>query len=345
MKVGIHKDYYNQEAAFLKKYEEILEYNGIECIQLDINDLDFWEQVKTIDLFIYRWRHFDNDRMIANTILPILEKDMKINIFPDQNTCWHFDDKIRQYYLLNSYNFPFTECWVFWDKKKALEWLENTKFPVIFKLAGGAGSSNVVKIENKKTAERIIKTMFGQGVRSGQLPIKNSTKAVDNTFSKYIRSKARKILNFAKGKDTSVFWQIDKNYVLFQKYLPKNTFDTRITIIGNRAFGFRRMTREDDFRASGSGNIDHDPSKINMDCVKLAFEISNKLNFQSMAYDFLYNENGDTEICEISYTYQDVAVYNCNGYWDSELNWYEGHFWPHYCQLVDLLNLKDLKQP
>ena len=62
-----------------------------------------------------------------------------------------------------------------------------------------------------------------------------------------------------------------------------------------------------------------------------------------MAYDFLYDENKKPAFSEISYTYQDVAVRNCPGYWDSDLNWNEGHYWPQYFQLMDALNLPDLK--
>ena len=44
-----------------------------------------------------------------------------------------------------------------------------------------------------------------------------------------------------------------KDYVYFQKFLPNNKYDIRIVVIGDRAFGFIRYNRENDFRASGSG--------------------------------------------------------------------------------------------
>ncbi len=115
-------------------------------------------------------------------------------------------------------------------------------------------------------------------------------------------------------------WQISKNYVLFQKFLPKNSFDTRVTTIGKRIFAFRRFTRENDFRVSGSGNIDYYIDKIDPNLLELALTISKEMNFQSMAYDFLYNEDGSPEICEISYSYVDKAIYDCPGYWDENLN-------------------------
>ena len=68
---------------------------------------------------------------------------------------------------------------------------------------------------------------------------------------------------------------------------------------------FRRFVRDNDFRASGSGKIDYNIDDIDPRVVKLSLEISKALKFQSMAYDFLFNENNQPEICEISYTFID----------------------------------------
>lgn len=51
---------------------------------------------------------------------------------------------------------------------------------------------------------------------------------------------------------------LTKKYVYFQDFIPGNDFDTRVTIIGDRAFGFTRNVRPGDFRASGSGNVGYD---------------------------------------------------------------------------------------
>ncbi len=134
-------------------------------------------------------------------------------------------------------------------------------------------------------------------------------------------------------------------YVLFQEFLPNNDFDTRVTVIGNRAYAFRRFNRKGDFRSSGSGLIDYNIVPIDLNFIKIAFEVSKKLGFQSMAYDFLKDQNGNPLFCEFSYTFNDRALYDCPGYWDENLNFIEGHFWPQYFQLIDLLEISDLKQP
>jgi len=343
--VGIHKDQYGKFCPFLQKYEKILDYNNIEHIRLDASELDFWEKVRQLDLFIFRWKHIDDHHQLAKTIIPIIEKNMHIKCFPNMDTCWHYDDKIRQYYLLKHYGFPIIDSWVFWDKDKALQWIKTADLPIVFKLKGGAGSSNVILVKSKKQAIYLINRMFGKGIISGAVPDKSSIKY--KSVKKYIRYRGSKIkiLRQLRGMELDPHWQRNKNYVLFQKYLPNNEYDTRVTVIGNSALAFRRFNRDNDFRSSGSGKINYELKKIDIQFIKLAFEISNKMRFQSMAYDFLYDENKKPLFCEISYTYQDLAVYNCPGYWDSNLNWHEGHYWPQYFQLMDLLNMPEFKQP
>lgn len=97
--------------------------------------------------------------------------------------------------------------------------------------------------------------------------------------------------------------EFHKGYVLFQEFLSDNAFDIRITIIGNRAFTFRRFNRPNDFRANGSGRIDWDPAYITTDALLLAYEAARILETQSLAVDILRQE-GEPVIAEISYYYE-----------------------------------------
>ena len=46
----------------------------------------------------------------------------------------------------------------------------------------------------------------------------------------------------------------------------------------------------------------------------------------------------------ISYTYGDYPEFS-TGYFDEALNWHEGKYVPEYFELLDALNLPNLKQP
>ncbi len=343
MQVGIHKTFFKGYTPYIRRFETILEYNGISHLRLEADDPDFWRLVADVDLFVFWWRHDNGDEHIAKAILPIVENEMGIPCLPSQRTWWTFDDKIKQYYLLRFHGFPMVPSWIFWDKQKALNWFSNARLPVVFKLRGGAGSENVILVESNRLGERAIRKMFNSGIKSTRIPWR-STRWKDFQLSKAVRHVGANAIRKIQGAAMPVL-ELHKNYVLFQKFMPNNHYDTRVTVIGKRAFAFRRLNRPNDFRSSGSGRIEYDVESIDKRFITLAIAISEKMGFQSMAYDFLYDENGVPTFCEISYAYVDTAVYNCPGYWDGSLNWHHGHFWPQYCQLVDALKLPDLKQP
>ena len=347
MLVGIYEctDPNGRYLPVLKAYEEILSCNRIPFVRLKISQPDFWEKVAGLDLFILRWGHYDSDRQKALALLPVIEKHLGVKCYPDWNTCWHYDDKIRQWLLLKPLGFPMVESHVFWDKNEALQWVEQAQFPLVFKLRTGAASSSVIQVKDRKHARKLVKRMFGKGIIPGRFFDPGSIRFKYFSPWRELRRMAGNFRRRWKGLDPSPWWQVEKNYVFFQDFLPGNDYDTRVTVIGDRAFAFRRFVRKADFRASGSGMIDHDPAEIDPRCVEIAFRVSKALRFQSMAYDFLFTRENEPRFCEISYTYLSSVVHACPGFWDPELNWHPGHFWPEYLHLVDALNLPELKAP
>jgi hypothetical protein len=118
--------------------------------------------------------------------------------------------------------------------------------------------------------------------------------------------------------------------------IPNNKYDIRICVVGNKAFGLKRLIRKNDFRASGSGNIIYKKQEIDERCVQIAFNINEKIKAQSIAFDFVFDANNNPLIVEISYGFV-VKVYDpCEGYWDKDLNWHEEAFNP-YGWMVDLV--------
>ena len=347
MRIGIYnfKGPNGEDVAVQQAYEKILAHNGIPSVRLRIEQPDFWEQVRNLSLFIMRFSQHNSDLQQACDLMPIIEQKHNVKCYPNLNTGWHYDDKVKQYHLLHSLGFQMTKCWVFYGKAAAMEWVEQTTFPIVFKLRGGAGSQNVVLVRSRRQAQKLVKRMFGKGVFPEKFVNFGAVRFKHFSLYREVHHLLGNLYRKSKGLDTCLFWARHKNYVLFQKFLPGNDCDTRVTVIGERAFAFRRLVREDDFRASGSGRVDYDTGKIDLRCVELAFEVSRKMGFQSMAYDFLKNEKGEPEFCEISYTYVSSAVHDCPGYWDTGLNWHEGQYWPEYLHLVDALGLPDLKAP
>jgi glutathione synthase/RimK-type ligase-like ATP-grasp enzyme len=245
-------------------------------------------------------------------------------VFPDFNTCWHFDDKVGQKYLLESIGAPLVPTRVFYDKKDAMDWLDKTTFPKVFKLSGGAGGMNVRLARNKGEARRLIARAFGRGFSriSARAKVPDACKRSRGGAETLARVfKSCKMLFIpkparARGRE--------KGYVYFQDFMPGNGFDTRVVVVGDKAFALKRMVRKNDFRASGSGNIVHDKAGIDERCVRVAFEVNEKIKAQSIAYDFVFGENNEPLIVEISYGYTAAAYDRCEGYWDREMNWHAG---------------------
>lgn len=346
-RVGIYdfRDPNGRDVPAQRAYEKILACNGIASVRLRVEQPDFWEQMRGLALFIMRLKQHDSDLQRARDMLPVIEREYGVRCFPNTATGWHYDDKVKQYYLLKAHGFPITESWVFYDRRAALDWAKQAEYPLVFKLRGGAGSMNVLRVNTPRRAASLIRRMFGRGICPERFVATGAVRFRHFSLYREFHHLCGNLYRWSKGLDSSPFWARHKNYVLFQRFLPGNDCDTRVTVIGDRAFAFRRMVRNGDFRASGSGKIDYDMSKVDPRCIEIAFRVSKQMGFQSMAYDFLFNERREPEFCEVSYTYVPRAIHNCPGYWDSRLTWHEGHFWPEYLHLVDALGRPDLKMP
>jgi glutathione synthase/RimK-type ligase-like ATP-grasp enzyme len=324
MLIAIQPDNYGPNDASSPIWSRLLRENRHEVREVDVRRADILEQLRGCDGFMWRYGHHASMKQIAKRLLPVVEQQLGLLVYPDQNSCWHYDDKISQAYLLSAAGIPTPKTWVWYDQLSALTWAESSTYPLVIKLYSGAGGANVELVESFAEAKRWIDLLFDFGLEnfsSAKLTLKSRFKAMKNVF-----------LN---GVQTPL-WDWHRGYVLFQEFLADNHFDTRITVIGDKAFGFRRFNRINDFRASGSGNIDWEPTAISESFVRLAFDVATHLGTQSCAIDGLLR-NGQSVVAEISYTYASWAVQSCPGHWDRELNWHEGQMWPEEAQIEDFL--------
>ena len=122
----------------------------------------------------------------------------------------------------------------------------------------------------------------------------NRFELFSNRIDKFKRKPSYKtLLGLAKGV-ARLFVQTDLEktlgrdcgYAYFQEFIPNNDSDIRVIIIGEKAFGIKRLVRKDDFRASGSGLISYDINDIPSKCIKIAFDLSERLNTDCLCYDF-----------------------------------------------------------
>ena len=340
MKIAIHatnKSFSDSWIGYCKQSN--VPYKIVNCYSSDII-----EQLYDCDALM--WHHSQNnpsDLIVAKQILFALEQAGKV-VFPDFKTNWHFDDKLGQKYLLEALGIPFVKSYVFFDKKNALNWVENSQYPVVFKLRGGAGSSNVKLIKSAAEARSIVKKAFGKGFANfnawGNLKEVIRKKWLGKiSWYHVIESVALLVYppRFARVMGR------EYGYVYFQEFIPANDHDIRVIVIADKAFAIKRMVRTNDFRASGSGFIKYGKENFDDQTILIAFDIAKKLNTQVVAFDFIY-KNGYPLIIEISYGFVKEGYDACQGYWDSNLNWHEGKFNPYGWMVEEVIKAVDFKK-
>ncbi len=332
MKIGIH----HSKGLFSERWIDYCKANNISYKLVDCYRTDIMQQLSDCDALMWHFNHKSpKDSKFAKQLLFSIEASGR-EVFPNCHTVWHFDDKVAQKYLFEGIGAPLAPSYVFYRKQEALEWAKNTVYPKVFKLRNGAGSDNVRLVSTRKAAIRLIKKAFGRGFKQydawGDLKERLRKYRIGKTTSwEVIKGIIRLVYTTEYAKVTGR----EVGYVYFQEFIPENDFDIRIIVVDNKAFAIKRLVRNKDFRASGSGFIRYEKEHFDDETVQLSFKMTDQLKSQCAAFDFVYSE-GKTYVLEVSYGYVKEVYDPCTGYWDKDLNWHPGRFNP-YGWMVDAL--------
>jgi len=323
MKIAIH----HRQGSFSERWLVYCEEQQIPYKLVDCYSSDIMRELEGCAGLMWHWHHEDyREQNFARQLIYSLElRGMKV--FPNFASCWHFDDKIGQKYLLEAIGGDLVPTYVFYDKAGADTWIDSASFPKVWKLRGGAGAMNVKLVKDKAQAKRLAKRAFGRGFplidRKSDLRQRLWILRRDRDAKSFVLF-AKGIARFFVPRKGFALLPLQKGYAYFQDFIPGNDYDDRIVVVGDKAIAIRRNNRKGDFRASGSGLIEYDPALFEPRAVAKAFEIARKLKTQSLAFDFLYDESGTPKLTEISYCYAQGKVYDdCPGYWDRGLAWHE----------------------
>ena len=330
--------------SFSTRWSELAAAAGIRVKQVNVHTDDFFRQLADCDAFMWRFDFAAPERLLAKRILMAVEQTGKV-VFPSWPTAWHFEDKIGQHYLLRAAGLPTPATWVFWDAVAARDFVERATLPLVIKLTHGYQSANVQLIRTPEEGRYWVHRLFAGGIVSLDEGPASRTRS--------LARRARVALRTLRGRSPSVGapgeeWQ--HGYVYLQEFLPDNPFDIRVTVIGNRAFAFRRFNRPGDFRASGSGRLDWDVTAIDTDAVRLAVAAARALGTECIAVDVLFR-NGRAVINEISYTFASWAVRDCPGHWTvcsalptAPLTWMPGSLPPEDAIFDDFINVLETRR-
>jgi glutathione synthase/RimK-type ligase-like ATP-grasp enzyme len=333
--IAIHND--TRTHLFHYRWIDYCDQNKIPYKLVNCYENTIIDQLKDCSALMWHYHQASqNDIVMAKSLLFSLEQS-GMKVFPDFNTAWHFDDKVGQKYLFEALQIDTVKTWVFYDAIAAFKWINEVSFPKVFKLRGGAASQNVQLVHSKSKAQKLVKRAFGKG-----FPAYDSWGSLKERYRKWRLKKAnfkevvKGIIRLVKPPRYAQVMGNEIDYIYFQEFIPNNDSDTRIIVIDGKAFALKRMVRDNDFRASGSGDFRYEREVFDERCVKMSFEYSKKLKAQCVAYDYVFDQNNTPKLIEISYGFANQVYDPCTGYWDEQMNWYEGKFNP-YGWMVDIL--------
>ncbi len=321
MKIAIHERNGSSSDGWIKYcVSNKIPYKIVNCY-----DNDIVKQLSDCDGLMWHWQHYDPKAQLFARQLTFALEQKGYKVYPDSNTSWHFDDKIGQKYLFEAVGVEHVKTDIFYSKKEALNWLRNQNFPKVFKLSKGASGLNVKLVKSYSSAKKLVKKAFS----SGFLYSSRSARVKDDLVTFKKNKNVKNFKRLIKGlirifypKDFERFFGKEKGYIYFQDFIPKNNFDSRVVVMRDRCYAVRRYNRKNDFRASGSGEWAFGKELFDIKLIKQAFEIAKKLNLQSIAFDFL-KDNDSYKVVEMSYCWSYGGSGLVPGYWDPELNWHD----------------------
>ena len=339
MKIAIN----NSRGSFSDRWIEYCESMGIDYKLVDCYKNTIIQDLSDCDALMWHFhQNSPRDILFAKQLLFSLYQ-AGIRVFPDFYTVWHFDDKVGQKYLLEAIGAPLVPTWIFYNKKKALSWAKDISYPKVFKLRCGAGSQNVRLVKNYRQARRLIRKAFNRGFAVydpfGSLKERWRLFRLKKTN---LRDVLEGMVRFVIPPPYARLRKREKGYVYFQEFIAGNDHDIRVIVIGDKAFAIKRMARSGDFRASGSGNILYEKHHFNEETIRLSFQLAEKIKSQCIAFDYVFKD-GKPLVTEISYGFIPEVYDPCHGYWNRELNWYEGKFNPYGWMVEDIIESIQIK--
>ena len=327
IRVGLIGD--KEEGSFIPGWRTALLRSDAEPIRLSGLEEDTLGYCRTLNAVMCHYSHQRPDFLLIPAVLDLIEDVLGLPIFPGRRMRILFDRKDLQSQILASFGLPIVPARCTDDYSRFVREMSETVFPIVIKYVNGAGSSQVTQARNRKEALVIGRTMARRREFSFPTPLAKQGRLLLGRAARFAKKGALSIFapSYEQKLKHLVPWQANDvsqrlPLIYWQPFVSSNG-DIRVTVIGDRAFTFRRGNRANDFRASGSGRISYEHSQSDKDAVKIAFEAEKQLNVGNVAFDFLRSPDGSPQIVEMSYGYLSSAVEKCPGHWLRDGSWCE----------------------
>jgi len=108
--VAVQSDYQlltsGRYQSFSQRWIERLPALGHEAREVDLFLPDPLDQLAGCDGLMWWFAHRPFPRNFATRLVAALHHAQRFPTFPNHRTCWHFDDKVAQHYLLRAARLP-----------------------------------------------------------------------------------------------------------------------------------------------------------------------------------------------------------------------------------------------
>lgn len=290
--VGIIYDYSHRHVNYMKACIELnISYKVVDLFSN--NWIDEIKKNKNINnYFVWPSTYSNVWKAVLDERLYYLETNFNKKVFPENLSTWLYESKrrLRDWFYLNKIKIP--ETFVYYHKTEAIDFINSTKYPVVFKADLGAGATGVRIIQSKKEATKLIDQLFYE------------------TF----------IPNRLDPRETQ--W----GYIMFQEYI-EGVDEWRVAKIGD-SFFVRLKEKVGEFH-SGSGNINWAIPRTEI--LDLAKNVTDIGSFNSMGVDIFEAPNGSLYVNEIHTVFgvKELDTDENEGKWlfeNNKWNFYKGNF-------------------
>lgn len=133
----------------------------------------------------------------------------------------------------------FLRAWYFGEYSECMRHADEYDYPIVFKKAEGAGSHEVALVRSKRELDHLLKKKF----------------RMRNYWWFQMKKSVKK--HVFKSRYDENYYSNSRTYGRFilQEFVPGLTEDWKVLVFGDRYYVLNRKTRQNDFRASGSGKL------------------------------------------------------------------------------------------
>lgn len=258
---------YERESLDLNVLQNTLSKNDFEVEVLSFDKLINGNFELQNHYFFYASSQFTPYKEYIQDILLYIQNSGGI-IVPNFNSFVAHENKMFQEFEMKRLDILSPKSHLVGTYEEGVEYLKNINFPIIGKKSKGFGSKTVQKINAIDEGKKFLKKNLTDGF------------ILNKEYFKWLYKK----------------WKFNDLYpkyhgkVIFQEMIDGLDHDWKVLIFYNKCFVLKRFTKDNDFRASGSGKFDYEAMPTDK-ILSFSLDTIQKLDVPFASLDIVVKDN------------------------------------------------------